>query len=143
MVEGNMVAVLDAVGDAVVAVDREWRITYLNAAAVRWFRSEAADLLHRSIWSAFPDLAQARLFEKLHRAVAEQAATTDETYDPAHDSWSLIRAQPFADGLLIFASDVTDQKRREDRIAKLQALTAALSVVLGRDEVADVIVDHT
>ncbi|HKG26239.1 MAG TPA: PAS domain-containing protein, partial [Thermomicrobiales bacterium] len=139
----DLAAILDGVHDAVLAFDGDWRIGYLNAAAVAWLGAEAEGLLGRSAWMVLPDVAVPLLVEDLQRAATEQVTVTTEIYDPSQATWRRIRAQPFANGLLLFASDVTAQKRREDRIAKLQALTTALSVILGRDELANVIVDHT
>src|SRR5215211_4862575 len=39
----NLAAVLDGVRDAVIALDPEWQIGYLNAAAVQWLGGDPAD----------------------------------------------------------------------------------------------------
>src|SRR5215218_5175618 len=59
----DLAAILDGVHDAVLAFDGDWRIGYLNAAAVAWLGGEAEDLLGRSAWMVLPDVAVPLLVE--------------------------------------------------------------------------------
>ena len=47
--------VLERVSDAFVALDKEWRCTYVNQRAAQLFGWRPEDLVGRHIWTAFPE----------------------------------------------------------------------------------------
>src|SRR3954470_441416 len=48
--------VLESVGDAFFAVDREWRLTYVNHRAEQYWGRQREELLGRNIWEEFPQM---------------------------------------------------------------------------------------
>ena len=46
--------ILDNIHDAVVTLDTEWRVTYLNRAAARFAGRPVEELLGKSTWDIFP-----------------------------------------------------------------------------------------
>src|SRR5262249_27512221 len=54
-------AVLEAIHDAYVLIDREWRVAYVNRAAARGIGEANQDTLGRSIWVILADLADSDL----------------------------------------------------------------------------------
>src|SRR5215218_7835473 len=63
--------ILESISDAFVAVDREWRFTYLNAKAEQVFRMRARRLLGRVCWDLFPEGTRTQGYRRLHEAMAE------------------------------------------------------------------------
>ncbi|MGH8029295.1 MAG: PAS domain-containing protein, partial [Arenimonas sp.] len=60
-------AVFDRITDAYVALDREWRYTYVNARAGELLLREPGELVGRHIWTEFPegaDLPFARAYRQ-------------------------------------------------------------------------------
>lgn len=53
---GKLLATLETMADAFYTLDRQWRITYLNAAAERLLRRSRHELLGKALWDAYPDL---------------------------------------------------------------------------------------
>ncbi len=66
--------VFERITDAYVALDKDWRYTYLNAKACEFFGRRAEDLLGRDIWTEFPE----GVGEAFHRA-CEQAMAEHDT----------------------------------------------------------------
>jgi PAS domain S-box-containing protein len=113
--EANAIAILDGVADAVIAVDRTWRFAYLNAAATHLLQQEAGELIGRPIASTVTDRFDPALLATLHRAGEEQTRLAIEAYYPSLDRWLNIRAEPVANGLLIYATDLTRWHGPPDR----------------------------
>ena len=105
--------ILARIGDAFFAMDRQWRITYLNPAAERGFRRLAgtpADFLGRPLWEALPALRDTPGYAHLQRAMAEQVIVTYERHYPALATWFDVHIYPDADGLSVYAQDVGGRK---------------------------------
>src|SRR5262245_35781468 len=65
-------SVLDAVTDTFIALDRQWRFTYLNRHALAQAGQTLGELLGRSIWEAFPELLGTLLEAHYRRAMKDQ-----------------------------------------------------------------------
>jgi PAS domain S-box-containing protein len=119
----RMTRILESIGDAFIALDRDWRFTYVNRKAVQILtngESKQADLLGKVIWGEFPDLIWTDLYEHYHRALREQAPISFE-YQDASGSWFGAHAYPTFDGLSVFFQNITDRKKgEEERLLLLQ-----------------------
>src|SRR5690242_9827787 len=74
--------ILDSIPDGFLALDREWRFTYLNDAATR-VMGPRDELLGRSHWEAYPATLGTPIEVNYRRAVAEQRPIEFENrYEP-------------------------------------------------------------
>ena len=105
--------VLERVSDAVVALDRDWRYTYVNRRAAELFGRRPEDLLGRHIWTEFPEGLGQPFHLAYERALAEQVSIQIENYYEPWDRWFENRIYPSPDGLSIFFHEITDRKRAE------------------------------
>jgi PAS domain S-box-containing protein len=118
--------ILESITDAFVAVDREWRYTYLNERALVSARMAlgeeltSADLLGKNCWEAFPELVGTTFDEELHNALGERKAVQFEAYSPRTDSWLEVHAYPSKNGLSVYSRDVTERKRAEERFSEVR-----------------------
>ena len=107
-------AILRSVADGVVFLDHEWRTVYINAAGAAMSRKSPEELLHRSVWEAWPGLEATPIGAACRRAVAEGVPVTVEASYPAPlESWLEVRCYPSPEGLSLFFKDVTVRKRAE------------------------------
>ena len=51
----SLTDILDRVSDGCVALDKNWRYTYVNQQAASLFGKRAEDLIGRHIWTEFPE----------------------------------------------------------------------------------------
>jgi PAS domain S-box-containing protein len=107
------VTILESIPEAFAAVDRQWRLIYLNGPAERLVQQERSALIGRMLWEAFPDLAGTRFTTELRRAVEEQTRVEFEEYYPRREVWLEVRADPSPEGLLIHARDVSERRRNQ------------------------------
>lgn len=102
---------LERITDGFFAVDLDWRFTYINAAAERAFGQERGDVIGRSLWEAFPDVAASPAYAAYHEAMATgTVATVDLFYGPIN-GWYEVRAYPSPNGLSVFFRNVTESRR--------------------------------
>jgi len=126
--------VLERVTDAVVALDEEWQVTFLNERAEATLDRDPEDLLGRVLWEAYPDLAGSAFETEFRRAMATQEPRTFEAYHPPFGAWYEVRAYPSPTGLSAYLRDVTDRVERQRRLRDREtALRRAYEVLTGPD----------
>jgi len=104
---------LESITDAFVALDREWRYTYINKQAEILLRKQRSQLLGKTIWNEFPEVIGSP-FETGLRQASEQQQTIDlEAFYPPFEAWFEVRFYPFEEGLSIYFRDITARKQTE------------------------------
>ncbi|MFP2907204.1 ATP-binding protein [Pyxidicoccus sp. 3LFB2] len=102
---------LDGVGHGVVAVDREWRLSFVNAWMERVLGRSRQQLVGRELWTEFPSLRTSSFGEAYRRAMREGTEVVHEDFVPVSNAWFEARASPSATGLILFIRDVTERRR--------------------------------
>ncbi|MEW9625354.1 sensor domain-containing protein [Rhodanobacter geophilus] len=119
--QGSM-HVFERITDACVALDRNWRFTYLNAQAGELLGRRAGELVGRHIWTEFPKDADSPFRRACEQAMAEQQPRTIEAWYPPHERWFENHIYPSADGLTVYFQDITGRKRTEQQLQQQQRL---------------------
>jgi PAS domain S-box-containing protein len=108
--------VLGATTDAIVGVDRNWVLTYLNPRAAALYASNR-QIIGRNLWEAFPDAVYegSPYVKHFFRAMNEGTSSMFEAYYPEPlNLWLRIDVYPTPEGIVTFSRDVTeDQAARE------------------------------
>ena len=112
-------SVLENITDAFVAVDRTWKVTYVNAQAAEVLKRSIQGLLDQDFWKIFPEILGARYEQQYRRAMAEQTVVSFETYYAPTQRWLQVRGYPGRDGLSLFLQDVTERKQAEEQLMEL------------------------
>lgn len=132
----DLAQILESISDAFVAVDREWRFTYLNAKAEQVFRMPVGRLLGRVCWELFPEGTRTQGYRKLHEAMAEGRSVEYLEYSLRYGIWYEVRAYPQPDGLSIYFRDVTERVAAEQKLRlherAIEASVNAIVITTGR-----------
>jgi PAS domain S-box-containing protein len=112
----TLTRVLEATSDGLVALDADWRYTYVNAQVGQMFGRDPESLIGKHIWTEFPESVGQPFQLECERAVAEGQPRAIEAYYPPHDRWFENRIFPYAGGVAIFLQDVTARHLAEDRL---------------------------
>ena len=128
--------ILSSITDAFFAVDKDWRLTYLNATAEHLLHRRAAELLGRNMWEEFPETRGSTFEVNYRKAVTEQVPVEFEEFYPSLKTWFEVHAYPYEDGLSVYFRDITERKRTEERLsylAQYDQLTGLPNRALFRD----------
>ncbi|HET9531462.1 MAG TPA: ATP-binding protein, partial [Blastocatellia bacterium] len=125
--------ILDSITDGFTALDRQWRLTYINRQAEEFFlklQERPGDLVGKNIWDEFPDLVGSKLYDEYHRALSTQTPVSFEIIYPKLGIWHEVHAYPSADGLSVYSHDITSRKEAEANLQNQQKwLEAVLNLM--------------
>lgn len=121
----RVVKILESITEVFLALDREWRITYLNHKAdqfLRMMRTTRGRFIGENLWNEVPAFGEFKLYPELHRAMAEGVVVEFEEFYPAVDGWFEVRAYPFEGGVSVYLRNVTERKEVEEVHSRLAAI---------------------
>ncbi|GAA0986687.1 hypothetical protein GCM10009555_064640 [Acrocarpospora macrocephala] len=107
--------------DAFLAVDRDWRVTFVNLDAERLLG--VVDPYGQVLW----DLPAGKLHElqaSCRRAAAERVPVGLEVQWPTDQRWYQVRLVPVPDGLTLYLADVTEKRLRDAERAAAERAAA-------------------
>ena len=100
--------------EAFVALDSEYRFTYVNSAAERIYGRTRESLLGRNAWEMFPETRNTEAAERYERAMTTRVPTRFETFFEPWEKWFEVNVDPTVDGgLALFFRDITERTRGE------------------------------
>jgi signal transduction histidine kinase len=122
----QLASVLDAMGDGVLTLDRQWRFTYVNRRYTELVSRDAAALLGGVLWELFPGADARPIGQALRRAMADGSPANVVALSPALHKWIEGDIYPTPQGLTVFVRDVTGRVEAEhQRAVELAALQNA------------------
>ncbi len=103
--------ILESITDAFLALDRDWRLTYVNAEAERINRVRREEMLGRDYWELFPTYLGTRHEQEFRRAVLDRVSVQFESHYEPWSCWFEVKAYPSRDGgLAVYFRDITERK---------------------------------
>ncbi|MFI5754606.1 SpoIIE family protein phosphatase [Streptomyces sp. NPDC051569] len=130
--------------DAFLAIDKEWRLTFVNVEAERLLGGNHA-LVGQNLWDAFASIdvdVEGLGLESNYRRAAETGVPVEfDVLWPLDDRCYHVRLVPVPDGLTVYATDVTESRSRAaerdaaeraaaERTGRVAELTNALAEAL-------------
>ncbi|MFH8447614.1 SpoIIE family protein phosphatase [Streptomyces fungicidicus] len=116
--------------DGFFAVDRDWRIVFVNFEAERLLGS-SQQVLSRVLWDVLPEPVRQALQASCHRAVSDGAPTGFDLGWPGTGRWFHLRLVPMPDTLAVYLTDVTDKRLRERERAAAERAAAERAAMMG------------
>ena len=122
---GQLEQVLEDTSDAIMTIDREWRVTYMNSRALQV--SAPINPIGQNIWKSYPSFVYegSPWTEHYYRAMDERIAGSFEAFysDPIN-VWVLVQVQPSPEGITLFFRDVTKDKQSAAALIQNEKLAA-------------------
>jgi len=109
----QLVENLESITDAFIALDSEWKYTYVNKHYETIAQKKRSELLGKIIWELFPQLIGTNAERQFRRALSERVAVEFIEFWSPVNIWFEVRAYPTKDGLSIYGCDVTDRVNAE------------------------------
>jgi PAS domain S-box-containing protein len=108
--------VLNSVADTYILFDLNWRYLYVNKAAKRAIGRSCERIVGHTLWELYPDIVGSELEYQYRRAMTERVPVVFEFHYGTLDTWWENRFYPVPEGLSVFASNITERKRAEERL---------------------------
>jgi len=128
----RMENMLESLTDGFCAVDRDWRITYINGRALQMaapLNKSRDSLVGRRLWDEFEDLHGTSVAADCLRAMEQRITVNKEFFYRRLQCWLDMRVYPSPDGLTLYFQDITarklDQQALIDNNNRLQLAIAA------------------
>ena len=131
----QLAATLESTTDAFTRFDPDWRVVYLNDAAVRMYQRPRSETAGQILWELFPALLGTSLEAEYRRCVAEQVTVDFDFHDKPRGFWFSVKCFPTPEGgLVVSLRDITDRKRSDDARRRSEARFRA-----GIEAVSDIV----
>ncbi len=111
--------IFDSIKDGFLALDSDWRFTYINQRAAANIGLKPGALTGRSIWEALPELAGTELETNFRKVMASHNSAHFELKDIRQDQWYFISVYPTGNGISAFWQETTQRKQIETQRNRL------------------------
>ncbi|HEY9001926.1 MAG TPA: PAS domain S-box protein [Mucilaginibacter sp.] len=106
---GERNTILESIGDAFFAVDKNWIVTYWNRMAEKMLGMPKADIIGRNVWDVYAAYIDTESYRKYHLALETNSVVRFEDYFPEREAWFDVSAFPSDNGLSVYFKDITER----------------------------------
>ncbi|WP_375476851.1 ATP-binding protein [uncultured Nostoc sp.] len=114
--KAHLETVIAGIQDQFFVLDRDWRYTFVNERVAEVVGIPKEELLGKIVWEVFPDVVNSEFDTEVRRAIAQHTVVQFEYFYPAWQRWFENRIYPFAEGVSIFVTDISDRKQAEKEL---------------------------
>jgi len=117
--EARLQAVIGSISDGFFTLSTDWIYTFVNENAANFVGKTREQLIGRRIWDVFPEAEGSPFHERYRQVMETQQPLQFSDYYPHLDAWYEGAVYPFERGISIYFHDVTDRKRAEEEVRRL------------------------
>ncbi|QRM88233.1 PAS domain S-box protein [Lacinutrix sp. WUR7] len=104
---------LNSISGGFISLDTNWCYTYVNKKAAELLGRSSESLIGKHIWTEFPEGVGRSFYKAYYKAVETQETIYfDDYYEPL-DKWFENRIYPSPNGLIIYYTDISKQKKTD------------------------------
>jgi len=126
--------ILERISDAFYAVDRDWRLTYVNRRVEAMVGKRRDEMLGRNVFDLFPEARGSESHAAHLRARRENRPVSFQAVSAVNGRWIEGTVYPDKTGLSVYLRDITARKRAEEQLRaserRERARAAELEAVL-------------
>ncbi|MBI2280854.1 MAG: PAS domain-containing protein [Bacteroidetes bacterium] len=108
--------------EGVQVINNNWQYIYVNNAVVEQGKTSKKKLLGKTMMEAYPGIEHTAMFKKLEKCMATKTRKkilNEFEFPDGSKGFFELRMQPVDEGVLILSLDITEQKRLEAELRKL------------------------
>lgn len=118
--------IFERITDGFIALDENFRYTYINKKAGELIHMEPAALIGKNVWEVFPDAVGSDTYLSFHTAMEKQEYICNTDYFEPLNLWQENHIYPSPKGLSVFIRDITDKKNAAQAIIEAKDLADKL-----------------
>ncbi|GIN21454.1 MAG TPA: ATPase [Bacillus bacterium] len=118
----KVISVIEGITGGFFALDRDWKITYVNQHQFLPHNKKAEDVIGKNLWEIAPETIDTVMYKELHRAMSERVAVQFEVFSSYEEIWYEIVAYPYEDGICCLFKNITEKKKFENEFKRLSSL---------------------
>ena len=107
---------IERVSDGFIALDKDWKYTYVNKRTGEITGRDPKSLIGKYIWDEFPEAVGSGTFNAFNKAMETQQYINNIDYYAPLQLWQENEIYPSPEGLSVFIRDITERKRIEEAI---------------------------
>jgi PAS domain S-box-containing protein len=108
--------VLDRITDAIIALDNDNVITYINYVAEAFWKKPKGELAGKNIWQTFPEEVGNDFYNYCEEARLKQHLITNQKFRIQENGWFELNIYPALDGLSIFIRKIISNDRLQKQL---------------------------
>jgi len=128
-VSRRLAETLETINEGFFTLDKDWRFTFVNTEAAEMWGEHKSDLIGAALWDLAPQAAGSVFEEQYRKVMKERVPVRFESISPMLGIWLEVRAHPSEDGIAVYFHDITDRKKAEEKISRLNRMYSVLSKV--------------
>jgi PAS domain S-box-containing protein len=118
-------AALDCLAEGFQIIDADWKYVYVNPAAAKHGRRQAAALIGTPMMDAYPGIDRTPLFAVLRTCMEKRTSEVIEnqfTFPDGSTQWFELRIRPVPAGIGIYSADIESRKRPQPLAQRIKQL---------------------
>jgi PAS domain S-box-containing protein len=119
--EKRIRSTMDSMMEGCQILSLDWRYLYVNDSAARFGKKKKDELLGKSIFECYPGIESQDIFKTLSECMTKRTFCQKEiAFDHSDGTRAFlqIEIQPVPEGLFVRSSDITEQRKTEERIVE-------------------------
>ena len=112
---------------ALLTLDAQGQINFVNSAAERLLVRAEATLLGRFLWDLLPRTSRLRLSARVRAALARREPLALEEADASQRLWLALHGEPFGPGMAVWLQDITATYQAQEHLRLLEGSIARLN----------------
>ncbi|WP_062054027.1 ATP-binding protein [Sediminicola sp. YIK13] len=113
--------IITSISDGIITLDKNGIYTYINKQAAEIMGKAPSSLLGKHIWTVYPDVKELPFYIAFQKAGKTNQVQSLKDYYAPLNKWFYIRMYPSKDGITIYFSDITEQKKTEEALQESEA----------------------
>ena len=105
--------ILESIGDAFFAVDKNWIVSYWNQQAEKLLCTPKGSIIGHYLWDTFSNSIDSVSYKAYHVAIETNQVVLFEDFYPTLAKWYEVSAYPSDNGLSVYFRDITERKQHE------------------------------
>jgi two-component system cell cycle sensor histidine kinase/response regulator CckA len=118
-------AALECLAEGFQIISADWRYVYVNPAAARHGRRNAAELIGKPMMDVYPGIDRTPMFDVLQKCMEQRTSEVIEnqfTFPDGSTQWFELRIRPVPAGICIYSADIDHRKRQQPFARRIRNL---------------------